>query len=377
MDDSGGNLGLFFEELFCSWIRGRQKAGEDPAETVELVLKWMANDNYGFCYNIEKPVVETMRKKELELFEAAFIKGLEKSLKMEKQGEKKRIYDFSYSSRHNAKILKIIYIKKKDEKSYINLCGRLGASPKDCREIAVIYKKKGKIEDALFWVKKGIELEKQDTWPNEDAYDLKIILRELYDLSGSRNMALENAWEEFRKTPSEYGYAELMKYVEKNETEKWRGKAIEEAKKAPVGLTLKLFLELKELRILSERILAAGDEELEGIHYSIAGVAAKTLHKEYPLAAARIYRSLGMHIVNEKRSSIYFIAMGHFSRVKKIYCENGMEDEWQDIVNDIKERHYRKKKFFDEFEKLVSGAYPEKKETFSKKTRKIWERQTR
>ena len=33
IDDSGGNLGMFFEELFCSWIDARQKAksGVGPA----------------------------------------------------------------------------------------------------------------------------------------------------------------------------------------------------------------------------------------------------------------------------------------------------------------------------------------------------------
>ena len=53
-DDSGGSLGMFFEELFCSWIEARQKAKYDAKEIIDQVLKWMENDDYGFCFNIEK-----------------------------------------------------------------------------------------------------------------------------------------------------------------------------------------------------------------------------------------------------------------------------------------------------------------------------------
>ena len=46
IDDSSGNLGMFFEDLFCAWINARQKAKYDPAETVQNILRWMDNDNY-------------------------------------------------------------------------------------------------------------------------------------------------------------------------------------------------------------------------------------------------------------------------------------------------------------------------------------------
>ena len=49
IDDSGGDLGMFFQNLFCSWITARQKAKYDPAETVQNILGWMDNDEYGFC----------------------------------------------------------------------------------------------------------------------------------------------------------------------------------------------------------------------------------------------------------------------------------------------------------------------------------------
>jgi len=48
IDDSSGNLGMFFQDLFLSWIKARQKAGHAAEETVGEILNWMENDEYGF-----------------------------------------------------------------------------------------------------------------------------------------------------------------------------------------------------------------------------------------------------------------------------------------------------------------------------------------
>ena len=60
IDDSGGTLGQFFAELFVSWIKARQKAGCRPEETVNLILRWMENDDYGFCFDIEEEVAKAL-----------------------------------------------------------------------------------------------------------------------------------------------------------------------------------------------------------------------------------------------------------------------------------------------------------------------------
>jgi hypothetical protein len=54
IDDSGGTLGQFFAELFVSWIKARQKADCRSEETVKQILRWMENDDYGFCFDIEE-----------------------------------------------------------------------------------------------------------------------------------------------------------------------------------------------------------------------------------------------------------------------------------------------------------------------------------
>ncbi|MBU0988815.1 MAG: hypothetical protein KJ823_01370, partial [Proteobacteria bacterium] len=62
IDDSSGNLGMFFQDLFLSWIKARQKAGHAAEETVGDILNWIVNDDYGFCYDIEKEVAKVLNK---------------------------------------------------------------------------------------------------------------------------------------------------------------------------------------------------------------------------------------------------------------------------------------------------------------------------
>ncbi len=68
IDDSGGSFGMLVEDLFCLWIKARQGAKADPHETVRQLLHWMDNDNYGFCYGIEKDAVKAFNRVGLKAF---------------------------------------------------------------------------------------------------------------------------------------------------------------------------------------------------------------------------------------------------------------------------------------------------------------------
>lgn len=54
IDDSSGNFGMLVNDLFCGWIKARQAVGEDRDETARLLLAWMEDDPYGFCYHLDR-----------------------------------------------------------------------------------------------------------------------------------------------------------------------------------------------------------------------------------------------------------------------------------------------------------------------------------
>lgn len=103
----------------------------------------------------------------MSLFETSIQSRFDKAVSKVKLKGSERIYDYPYSVRQNAGILKVVYIAKKDIESYLGLCKKVGATPRDCENIANIYKEKRRSRDALIWVDKGLELGKNH--PSEAA----------------------------------------------------------------------------------------------------------------------------------------------------------------------------------------------------------------
>jgi tetratricopeptide (TPR) repeat protein len=199
IDDSGGNLDMFFEDLFCAWINARQKAKYNPAETVQNILKWMDNDNYGFCFEIERNVVKVLNKESVKLFEAAIKSRFENAFASVDEKKCKRVSDYPWEVRKNVSILKVIYVESKNIAAYLALCERTGLTPKDCENIANLCKVKRKYQDALSWVEKGLKLEKKGNWGNQSSFGLTGLKQDLLNKLGRREDALDLAWTEFKK----------------------------------------------------------------------------------------------------------------------------------------------------------------------------------
>jgi len=167
-----------------------------------------------------------------------------------------------------------------------------------------------------------------------------------------------------------------MKYVAKKDANIWHNKAMQEAKIAPLKLVIELFIKIKESSILANRILSVKHEELENISHYVTEKAAEVLLKKNSMAAAKIYRALGMRILNSKKSKYYSIALDHFLKVKSIYIKNNSKEDWLSIVKYIRQNHARKYSFIADFEKLVSGIYPSPQKSFEQRARLRWEKQT-
>lgn len=373
IDDSSGSMGMFFEELFCSWVISRQKAMLAPEETVKQMLKMIDNDDYGLCYDIEREVVNILERKELSIFENLIYSRFEDAFSSEKSKKQQTIYDFSYDIRHNADILKGIYITKRDLDSYFAICNKVGMTPKDCEAIAKYYTSKKQWKDAISFVNKGLGLEKERSWPNQSSFELSGMKRELLNKLGHKDEALLSAWRDFKKAPSEYSYKELMKYTPKKEAKEWHNKAIIEAKEQSLPDFIKLCTITKEWDILAEHILQVKHHDLESISHYTTEEPAKKLSKPYPVAAAKLYRALGIRILNSKKSKYYHYAIDHFQKVKDLYQKSHLEEEWISVIKSVRKNHSRKHSFIGNFEKIVKGCIS-KPPSFLEKTQKQWKK---
>jgi hypothetical protein len=97
IDDSSGNLGMFFKDLFCGWIKARQAAGRDLAETIHDIMAWMDRDDYGFCFDIDGDVALALDREGSRLFTKHLEDRLESALAPYADKEPKAIFDGHFS----------------------------------------------------------------------------------------------------------------------------------------------------------------------------------------------------------------------------------------------------------------------------------------
>ena len=268
-ESDGGSGCKHSTGLFCAWINARQKAKYNPAETIQNILRWMDNDNYGFCFEIERNMVKVLNKESVKLFEAAIKSRFENAFASVGERKCKRISDYPREVRENISVLKVIYAESKNTNAYLALCEKTGTTPTDCENIANIFKMKRKYQDALSWVEKGLKLEKKGNWGNQSSFGLTGLKQDLLNKLGRREDALDLAWTEFKKHPSNFSYEKLMKFVDKKDVKRWHQKALGKAQNTCLSGFIDICAKTKEWGKLSEHISSIDTELLEELsHYS-------------------------------------------------------------------------------------------------------------
>ncbi len=373
VDDSYGNLGDFVQALVADWVRARRAAGLDAEETIRILLRWKAKDDYGFFHEIERALDKTFNRAERAAF--TNIARAQFDAELKKTGGPGRphpYYDAPYPLRESTDRLKTLYEGARNAQAYMDLCGIMGTSPKDCQSIARILQSRGKLEQALEWVTRGSQAELKKEWPNQDAWDLGNIKRELLKGLGRHEDALRHAWDEFRSHPGEFSYSDLMGCVPKAERDAWHAKAMNAAERADLDSCLDLYIKTQEWSRLADRVRRAGAADLQELHYDRAVDAAKKLAKEQPAEAAALYRGQALQILVEKKSRLYETALRYFAEARRCYEVVGQGEEWRRLVESTLLEHSRKYSFLPGFQRLASGEKIKRESSFLTRAKRRW-----
>jgi len=229
--------------------------------------------------------------------------------------------------------------------------------------------------DALIWVEKGLELEKNCNWGNQSSFGLTRLQQDLLNNLGRREDAFNLAWADYIKHPSNISYETLMKFVEKKDVKLWHQKALEKAKDASLSGFINICVKTKEWDKLADHISFTDTGLLEELSHYTTEKAAKGLTKIHGLAAAKIYSALGRRILKKGKSKYYRYALEHFSKVQKLYGKAGRDQLWMDLVEKVRRDHFRKYSFIPHFEKIVAGRPLKKPESFKTRALKRWKQQ--
>jgi tetratricopeptide (TPR) repeat protein len=360
VDDSSGSLGMFVERLFSGWIRARTAAGADRDETASTLLDWMEKDEYGFCHSLEREAVKAFDKEGLAAFERAVRARPEEGV----------------LGRRKDEILRAVYAEARDLEAYVSLCERTRLSDSDCLAIARMHRERREPKEALSWVERGLGVKRSDGAGSD--FELSRMKRELLGELGRGGDALAEAWKEYAESPDHFSYDELMRFVAASERESWHAKAMVAAEGCDdLRAVLELWLKTDEIPRLVARLRRASDAELEDLSHYTTEPPAMRLAADHPDVAARLYRAMGMRILNAKKSKYYQAALSNFEEAQRCYERAGRPQDWEAVVAHIRGAHRRKLGFMDGFEKLVAGQGPSRAPSFLDRARSRWEKRGR
>ena len=353
VDDSSGYFGTFGGSLFSRWVTARQAASADPADTVARLLTWMANDQYGFWSHVEDDIASALD----EAGRAACAGHLERLLGAGT--------DSAFIRRQLDKLLRAVYIAQRDANAYTALAERSGLTAGDCLAMATILAAKDDPTAALTWVERGLRI--------ESSYDLRAKQRELLTALGRRDEAIQREWSHFTQVPTIDSYQTLMELVPGTERASWHDKAMEAAVQSDASLSvlLPLLVDTKEVAHLARVIDRCADDHLSHAGHCTVE-AAEALDVSYPEQAARLWRALGLGIVNRGKSKQYTAAVEYFGRAKRCFTAAGLPDYWDQLADQVRTDHCRKADFIREFEEVAAGMAPEPGPTFLEKARARW-----
>ncbi len=373
LDDSSGSFGQFVGEIYCGWIKARQANKADPNETAIQLLTWIDQDDYGFCYRLEMDAAKVFNKANLAAFVSLVRERFEAAGKKRTAKDDEKLWKRSdYLRRHWGEVLRTLYAAQKDVAAYVTLAEETGLTAKDCHAIATLLVSKRKPEEALTWVERGFEVNKEDPHRSMSSHDLAELKRDLLTKLGRGDEALDAAWDDYRKHPSTYTYDDLMKYVPKSQRKQWHDKAIEAAMGGDIRSIMELFRKTKELDRLADIVRQAKDDDLEDLGLYATEPVAKKLERSHPDLAARLWRAQGLRIVNTKKSKCYDTALSNLENAKHCFERAGQQDEWSKTVCQIRAAHHRKSRFMPRFERLVAGTGPSDEPSFLDLAKARW-----
>ena len=362
IDDSSGNFGEFMQELLGGWVRARQAAGADPDDTAARLVRRMAEDRHGFCYRLERGIVKAFDAPGLAAFARASRARFDAA--PGPGSPPARPADPGRSLERWAEVLRVLLRHQRDLDGYLALAAETGATAADCREVAAILIGKGEAGGALEWVERGLSLAKENGRLHSEEFDLRRMRRDLLVALGRGEEAIAEVWAEFRAHPSAYTYADLMKLVPEGDRALWHAKAIDAADSADLQSLLHLLAETVEVDRLAAAVRRATDAGLEGVSHHVGEPAAARLEEAHPDAAARLWSTQGLRIVQAKLSRYYDAALADFERARRCYDAAGLPGEWQRIVAFVRVEHRRKRGFMDGFEEVVAGGGPSQRPSF-------------
>lgn len=339
VDDSGGDVGCFYSDLFIILDKSLAHSSNKPTEIVDYIIELRDTDEYGNRGHITDALNCCLNDDVISCFK-------EKLSVRPMSDFKSKDWDERYKNISNINILKKIADKKKNVDEYIKLCQLAELSDSDICEIASRLNNAFRSSEAIDWLNRTDE--------HTNCYlEKSKLLQEAYHLEGEQELERSVIWERFKTTLSPADYAAYLKLVPEDEKGQIKNKAYDFAIKNSPSLqgSLGFFQYLGDYDAIEDLFLASMTDN-NIFDYSFYRKLSTALYQNNkPLSATLMRRILIDEVLDAARSKYYRYAVNDLHQSIKFANEVSdwkNQDNHEQYMEQIKQKHFRKYSFWEQ-----------------------------
>ncbi|MGR5299225.1 DUF6880 family protein [Vibrio mediterranei] len=344
VDDSHGDLGGFYCQLFDVLDKALPLSSLSPSTIVDDITRIYSHDDYGYRRAIIDKLNHVLTPEVIEQFKQQLP---EPSADILSRRDRKVEWKTFQTHVIQLSIHKKIADKEKNIDRYIHLCQLTGIDDKNRCDIASRLNHQFQSEQAIEWLEGIPETSMQIL----DKYSL---LQEAYQLEGDKDKEKTLIWTRFERLMNSKDYFAYLSFTSGNETQKIKEKVYHMAANADsIETGLAFFQDVGEIDAI-ETLFLSRLKEVNAFDYSFYRKLSTYLSKnEKPLAAVLMRRLLVNQVLDSARSKHYRYAISDLSQAEKfsvLVTNWGNHLTHQDYLTFLKEQHSRKYSFWEQWQ---------------------------
>jgi tetratricopeptide (TPR) repeat protein len=366
LDDSSGIFGGFFDLLVEHWVGAADKLGIAGADIATKTCEWVEKDDYGYLDRSVEIAAKTVSTEGLADFPAVLRAVWETAKQAPPRG------DGYPDLRHRvaADRLKKVLHMCRDFDAYLAFCNETELRADDCERLAELKEQAGDHQDALEWVEEGLKLSCERRYYHSK-YELQNLKLRLLKSLGRQEDAQAFAWARFESSPSKSGYQELMELCPEGEKDEWHRRGLSLAEKH-LGIFMELCVASESWDTMKEVLSARPDDDLMEIFYGTMEPVARAVAPVLPDVSARLFAVLAQQILLKAKAKLYHYACDYLLAARRGYQAASMDESWDQLVEAIKKKHFRKYRFMEGFEQVLDGTWGRPKPSFLDEAKSKW-----
>jgi len=351
VDDSDGYMSMLLYRLQEIHLAACRKARPDREALVERLFKWELTGEWDTFSNVVSAYAPVFGKKGMQRYRALAEVEWSKVKPLQPGEDDRNKYGRRYRI---TSIMENLAEQAGDTEALVAIKRRDLSSSYHYLQIAEIYRKVRRSDQALEWAERGIKAfgAKADS-------RLQDFLADLYHRRKRHDEAMALIWPRFEQHPGLGNYQHLKKHADRCKCwAEWRERALKhlrevierEAQSHPRSLwrygTRTDRSSLVEIFLWEKNAGSAWQEASEGGCRSELWLKLAALReKEHPRDAIVVYQKLIGPIVERTHNDAYAEAAGLLQRIEKLMVKLGNRAEFRQYLNEIRIEYKRKRNF--------------------------------